>query len=48
MVSTELQKEYGRRGIALIDPREGPLCLLRELAWGEESERAVVYAASSW
>lgn len=48
MVTPELQKEYGRRGIALIDPREGPLCLLRELAWGEESQRAVVYAASAW
>jgi NAD(P)-dependent dehydrogenase (short-subunit alcohol dehydrogenase family) len=48
MVTPELQKEYGRRGIALIDPREGPLCLLRELAWGEESQRAVVYSASAW
>jgi acyl transferase domain-containing protein/NAD(P)H-dependent flavin oxidoreductase YrpB (nitropropane dioxygenase family)/acyl carrier protein len=48
MVTPELQVEYGRRGIALIDPREGPLCLLRELAWGEPSERAVVYAASAW
>ncbi|MDX6721337.1 MAG: hypothetical protein QOJ63_3591, partial [Solirubrobacteraceae bacterium] len=48
MVTPELQMEYGRRGIALIDPREGPLCLLRELAWGEPSERAVVYAASAW
>jgi NAD(P)-dependent dehydrogenase (short-subunit alcohol dehydrogenase family) len=48
MVTPELQMEYGRRGIALIDPREGPLCLLRELAWGDPSERAVVYAASAW
>jgi len=48
MVTPELQKEYGRRGIALIDPQEGPLCLLRELAWGEVSQRAVVYAASTW
>jgi acyl transferase domain-containing protein/NAD(P)H-dependent flavin oxidoreductase YrpB (nitropropane dioxygenase family) len=48
MVTPELQKEYGRRGIALIDPQEGPLCLLRELAWGEASRRAVVYAASTW
>jgi NAD(P)-dependent dehydrogenase (short-subunit alcohol dehydrogenase family) len=48
MVTPELQREYSRRGIALIDPREGPLCLLRELAWGEASERVVVYAASPW
>lgn len=48
MVTPELQAEYARRGIALIDPREGPLCVLRELAWGEDSGRAVVYAASAW
>jgi len=48
MVTPELQEEYGRRGIALIDPQEGPLCLLRELAWGKEAQRAVVYAASPW
>jgi hypothetical protein len=47
MVTPELQEEYRRRGIALIDPKEGPLCLLRELAWGEKSKRAVVYAASA-
>jgi len=31
MVSVELQREYARRGIALIDPEEGTLSLLREL-----------------
>ncbi|MGH8897449.1 MAG: SDR family NAD(P)-dependent oxidoreductase [Egibacteraceae bacterium] len=46
MVTPELAREYRRRGIALIDPQEGTRCLLRELAWGEESVRAVVYTAS--
>ncbi|MFI9075181.1 SDR family NAD(P)-dependent oxidoreductase [Streptomyces sioyaensis] len=48
MVTPELAREYARRGIRLIDPDEGTLCLLRELAWGEESDRAVVYTASGW
>ena len=48
MVTPELQQEYGRRGIALIDPEEATWCLLRELAWGEESVRAIVYAAPGW
>ena len=46
MVTPELQEEYRRRGVALIDPEEGPGCVLRELAWGDESVRAVVYAAA--
>ncbi|MEV5954502.1 SDR family NAD(P)-dependent oxidoreductase [Streptomyces sp. NPDC051987] len=48
MVSPELGREYGRRGIQLIDPEEGTAALLRELAWGQESVRAVVYTASGW
>ncbi|MFF4119222.1 SDR family NAD(P)-dependent oxidoreductase [Streptomyces sp. NPDC001714] len=48
MVSPELGREYARRGIKLIDPDEGTAALLRELAWGEESVRAVVYTASGW
>ncbi|MGW1622024.1 SDR family NAD(P)-dependent oxidoreductase [Streptomyces sp. NPDC002172] len=48
MVSPELGREYARRGIRLIDPDEGTAALLRELAWGEESVRAVVYTASGW
>ncbi|MFK4263430.1 SDR family NAD(P)-dependent oxidoreductase [Streptomyces milbemycinicus] len=48
MVSPALAREYARRGVELIDPEEGALALLRELAWGEESDRAVVYTASSW
>ncbi|MGY0064503.1 SDR family NAD(P)-dependent oxidoreductase [Streptomyces sp. LZ34] len=48
MVSPALAREYARRGVELIDPEEGALALLRELAWGEESARAVVYTASGW
>ncbi|MEW1775381.1 SDR family NAD(P)-dependent oxidoreductase [Streptomyces sp. NPDC086777] len=48
MVSPELGREYARRGIRLIDPDEGTAALLRELAWGDESVRAVVYTASGW
>ncbi|MFJ3307788.1 SDR family oxidoreductase [Streptomyces sp. NPDC086549] len=48
MVSAELGREYARRGIRLIDPDEGTAALLRELAWGDDSARAVVYTASGW
>ena len=48
MVTPELAREYGRRGIALIDPEEGTRCLLGELAWGAPSVRAVVYTAPGW
>ncbi|MEU2623846.1 SDR family NAD(P)-dependent oxidoreductase [Streptomyces sp. NPDC007157] len=48
MVSPELGREYARRGVKLIDPDEGAAALLRELAWGAESVRAVVYTASGW
>jgi acyl transferase domain-containing protein len=48
MVGAALEREYARRGIALIDPEEGTLGLLRELAWGDPAETAVVYTASGW
>ncbi|KPI07566.1 6-deoxyerythronolide-B synthase [Actinobacteria bacterium OK074] len=48
MVSPELGREYARRGIKLIDPEEGTAALLRELAWGDESVRAVTYTSSGW
>ncbi|AWN31823.1 polyketide synthase [Streptomyces sp. NEAU-S7GS2] len=48
MVTPELAREYARRGVKLIDPEEGTLCLLRELAYGEPSADAVVYTASGW
>ena len=46
MVGHELMRSYARRGISLIDPEEGPLHLLRELAWGDQD--SVVYTASGW
>ncbi|MEU5534964.1 SDR family NAD(P)-dependent oxidoreductase [Streptomyces sp. NPDC020362] len=48
MVGEELGREYARRGVKLIDPDEGTAALLRELAWGDRSARAVVYTASGW
>ncbi|MFF4317719.1 SDR family oxidoreductase [Streptomyces sp. NPDC001568] len=48
MVGPELARHYARRGISLIDPEEGALALLRELAWGEDTVRAVVHTASEW
>ncbi|MGH3908291.1 MAG: SDR family NAD(P)-dependent oxidoreductase, partial [Pseudonocardiaceae bacterium] len=48
MVSPELAEQYARRGVTLIDPDEGVRCLLRELAWGPRTQRAVVYTASGW
>ncbi|MFE0175807.1 SDR family NAD(P)-dependent oxidoreductase, partial [Streptomyces sp. NPDC059002] len=48
MVSQELGREYARRGISLIDPEEGVLALLRELAWGDAETDEVVYTASGW
>jgi len=48
MVTPELMRSYAARGIKLIDPEEGPLSLLRELAWGAPTVHAVVSAASGW
>ncbi|MFJ8506583.1 SDR family oxidoreductase [Streptomyces avermitilis] len=48
MVTPELMRHYAGRGIRLIDPDEGTLSLLRELAWGPEGDTAVVYTASGW
>lgn len=48
MVSPELGREYARRGIELIDPEEGVMALLRELAWGDAETDEVVYTASEW
>ena len=48
MVTPELMRDYARRGIELIDPDEGTLGLLRELAWGRQDVAAVVYTASGW
>ncbi|WP_370949090.1 SDR family oxidoreductase [Amycolatopsis sp. cg5] len=48
MVTPELMRNYAKRGIELIDPEEGTMSLLRELAWGSEDATAVVYTASGW
>ncbi|MEV5822824.1 SDR family NAD(P)-dependent oxidoreductase [Micromonospora haikouensis] len=48
MVTAELSREYARRGIGLIDPEEGALALLRELAWADAAVTSVVYTASGW
>jgi malonyl CoA-acyl carrier protein transacylase/NAD(P)-dependent dehydrogenase (short-subunit alcohol dehydrogenase family) len=38
MVSAELEREYTRRGIGLIQPDDGVACLLAELAGGTEPQ----------
>ncbi|MFD3483161.1 SDR family NAD(P)-dependent oxidoreductase, partial [Streptomyces sp. NPDC058665] len=48
MVTPALMRSYAARGIKLIDPDEGPLSLLRELAWGAPQVHAAVYTASGW
>ncbi|MFD5389371.1 SDR family NAD(P)-dependent oxidoreductase, partial [Streptomyces sp. NPDC127074] len=48
MVGPELMRSYAARGIKLIDLEEGPLSLLRELAYGAPDEHTVVYTASGW
>jgi NAD(P)-dependent dehydrogenase (short-subunit alcohol dehydrogenase family) len=48
MVTPELSREYARQGISLIDPEEGALSLLRELAWGDPAITSVIYTASGW
>jgi NADP-dependent 3-hydroxy acid dehydrogenase YdfG len=42
MVSPELEREYARRGVTLIDPGEGVACLLAEIA-AESGPAQVVY-----
>lgn len=48
MVTPALMRSYAARGIKLIDPEEGPLSLLREIAWGAPEVHAAVYTASGW
>ncbi|MER7863369.1 SDR family oxidoreductase [Amycolatopsis japonica] len=48
MVTPDLMRDYARRGIELIDPEEGTLSLLRELAWGDAALTSVTYTASGW
>jgi NAD(P)-dependent dehydrogenase (short-subunit alcohol dehydrogenase family) len=45
MVSAELEREYARRGIGLIDPDDGVACLLRELRSGRDDAQVVLMRA---
>ena len=47
MVTPELGREYARRGIGLIDPAQGALSLLRELAWGDPGTTSVIYTGAT-
>jgi acyl transferase domain-containing protein/NAD(P)H-dependent flavin oxidoreductase YrpB (nitropropane dioxygenase family)/NAD(P)-dependent dehydrogenase (short-subunit alcohol dehydrogenase family) len=46
MVSTELEREYARRGISTIDPQEGRTALLKELALGQGGPSQVLYTTT--
>jgi hypothetical protein len=46
MVSPELEADYARRKVAVIDPSEGVEALVRELASGDRSDAQVVYACA--
>lgn len=45
MVSPELEREYERRGVGLVDPGEGVAALLRELAPGVDDPQVVLMRA---
>lgn len=45
MVSAELEREYARRGIGLIDPDDGVAALLRELRSGAADAQVVLMRA---
>jgi len=46
MVTPELGREYAKRGIGMIDPQQGALSLLKELAWGDPELSSVVYTGA--
>jgi hypothetical protein len=46
MVGAELAREYGRRGIGLIEPGDGVACALAELRHGLPAPQVIVMAAS--
>jgi acyl transferase domain-containing protein/NAD(P)H-dependent flavin oxidoreductase YrpB (nitropropane dioxygenase family) len=46
MVTPELGREYAKRGIGMIDPQQGALSLLKELAWGDPGLSSVVYSGA--
>lgn len=43
MVSPELEREYARRGIGLIDPEQGAQAMVDELRFGDPSEAQILY-----
>jgi NAD(P)-dependent dehydrogenase (short-subunit alcohol dehydrogenase family) len=45
MVTPELEREFARRGIAMISPEDGVTALFHELAWGDPADNQVVYLA---
>ena len=47
MVSPELEREFARRGVAMIAPEEGMAALFGELAWGHPTDNQVVYVAGA-
>jgi NAD(P)-dependent dehydrogenase (short-subunit alcohol dehydrogenase family) len=48
MVSPQLADQYARRGVSMIEPEQGAMSLLRELAWGDPATTAVVYTGGGW
>lgn len=47
MMTPELRREYGRRGIGLIPPGEGVRTLLEELSFGEADETNVIIMSAA-
>jgi acyl transferase domain-containing protein/NAD(P)H-dependent flavin oxidoreductase YrpB (nitropropane dioxygenase family)/short-subunit dehydrogenase len=48
MASSEVQRQFADRGVALIRPEEGPLAFLLELERGGKGEVEVVLGAGPW
>jgi len=46
MVTPELEREYARRGIGLIEPDDGVTCLIDELRFGDKSHVEVILMRS--
>ncbi|HEX3621837.1 MAG TPA: SDR family oxidoreductase, partial [Acidimicrobiales bacterium] len=47
MVSPELEREFARRGVAMIAPEEGIAALFGELAWGDPTDHQVLYVSGA-
>ena len=48
MVTEHLAERYRLRGVEMIDLSEGAMSLLRELAWGDPADTAVLCSGSGW